>query len=67
MKRSNRYSPEARARAFRMVLEHERGYDSQWSAIGSIASKIGCSSETLRKWVRKTEVNTGRQHVRRTW
>jgi len=44
-----------------MVLEHERDYDSQWSAIGSIASKIGCTPETLRKWVRQTEVNTGRR------
>lgn len=61
MKRSNRYSPEVRERAVRMVLEHERDYDSQWSAIGSIASKIGCTPETLRKWVRQTEVNTGRR------
>jgi transposase-like protein len=42
-----------------MVLEHEREYDSQWSAIVSIASKIGCSAETLRKWVRQTEIDTG--------
>ncbi len=61
MKRSNRYSPEVRERAVRMVLEHERDYDSQWSAIGSIAGKIGCTPETLRKWVRQTEVNTGRR------
>ena len=61
MKRSNRYSPEVRERVVRMVLEHERDYDSQWSAIGSIASKIGCTPETLRKWVRQTEVNTGRR------
>ena len=44
-----------------MVLENEREHDSQWSAIVSIASKIGCSPETLRKWVRQTEVDTGRR------
>ena len=44
-----------------MVLENEREYDSQWSAIVSIASKIGCTPETLRKWVRRTEVDTGRR------
>jgi len=49
MTRSNRYSPEVRERAVRMVLENEREHDSQWSAIVSIASKIGCSPETLRK------------------
>ena len=42
-----------------MVQEHEREYNSQWSAIVSIASKIGCTPETLRKWVRRTEVDTG--------
>ena len=59
MTRSNRYSPEVRERAVRMVLEHEHG--SQWSAIVSIAAKIGCTPETLRKWVRRTEVDTGRR------
>jgi transposase len=44
-----------------MVAEHGREYDSQWSAIVSIATKIGCSPETLRKWVRQTEVDTGRR------
>ena len=44
-----------------MVLENERKYDSQWSAIVSIASKIGCTPETLRQWVRRTEVDTGRR------
>jgi len=61
MTRTSRYSPEVRERAVRMVLEHEREYDSQWSAIVSIASKIGCTPETLRKWVRRTEINTGRR------
>ncbi len=44
-----------------MVLEHEREYSSQWSTIVSIASKIGCTPETLRKWVRRTEVDTRRR------
>jgi len=44
-----------------MVLENEREYDSQWSAIVSIASKIGCTPETLRKWVRQSEVDTGQR------
>jgi len=61
MTRPSRYSPEVRERAVRMVLEQEREYDSQWSAIVSIASKIGCSAETLRKWVRRTEIDTGRR------
>jgi transposase len=61
MARASRYSPEVRERAVRMVLEHEREHDSQWSAIVSIASKIGCSAETLRTWVRRTEVDTGRR------
>jgi len=61
MARPNRYSPEIRERAVRMVLEHEREYTSQWSAIISIAEKLGCSAETLRKWVRRTEIDTGRR------
>jgi len=54
-----RYSPEVRARAVRMVLEHQRDHPSQWAAICSIASKIGCTGETLRKWVRQTERDQG--------
>ena len=44
-----------------MVFDHEREYDSQWAAIVSIATKIGCTAETLRRWVRQTEVDTGRR------
>ncbi len=56
---SAKYSPEVRARAVRMVLEHQSDYPSQWAAIGSIASKIGCAGETLRKWVRQAERDQG--------
>jgi len=58
-KTSARYSPEVRARAVRMVLEHQGDYPSQWSAICSISSKIGCTGETLRKWVRRAERDQG--------
>ena len=61
MTHSKRYSPEVRERAVRMVFDHEREYDSQWAAILSIATKIGCTPETLRRWVRQTEVDTGRR------
>ena len=53
------YSPEVRARAVRMVLEHLGDYSSQWAAMTSIASKIGCTAETLRKWVRQVERDQG--------
>ena len=56
---SNRYSPEVRERAVRMVLGHQGDHASQWATIGSIASKIGCTGETLRKWVRQAERDKG--------
>ena len=58
-KSSVRYAPEVRARAVRMVLEHAGDHASQWEAIGSIAAKIGCTAETLRKWVRQAERDRG--------
>ena len=60
-KTSNRFSPGVRDRAVRMVLEHGRDHTSQWAAIGSIASKIGCTGETLRKWVRQAERDRGQR------
>ena len=59
MSTSKRYSPEVQERAVRLVFEHESEHDSQWAAIGSIASKIGCTAETLRKWVRQAERDQG--------
>ena len=56
---SNRFSPEVRQRAVRMVLDHGGDHASQWSAIGSIAAKIGRTAETLRKWVRQAERDQG--------
>ena len=61
MNKSTRYSPEVRERAVRLVFEHQGEHDSQWAAIGSIASKIGCTAETLRKWVRQAERDQGKR------
>ena len=61
MARTTRFSQEVRERAVRMVFEHGGQYGSEWEAMRSIAEKIGCSAETLRKWVRQTEVDTGRR------
>ena len=61
MSTSKRYSPEVRERAVRLVFEHEGEHDSQWAAIGSIASKIGCTAETLRRWVRQAERDQGKR------
>lgn len=55
----SRYSQEVRERAVRLVMETEGEHGSQWAAICSIASKIGCSPETLRKWVRQVEIDSG--------
>ena len=59
MNRSKRYSPEIRERAVRMVFEHQSEYESEWAAMCSISSKIGCTAETLRKWVRRSETDQG--------
>ncbi len=59
MKNQISYSPEVRERAVRLIFEHQKEHESQWAAIKSIASKIGCTAETLRTWVRRTEVDQG--------
>jgi transposase len=61
MARRSKFSQEVRERAVRLVVEQRGQYGSQWEAITSIAEKIGCSAEALRKWVRQTEIDSGRR------
>ena len=61
MTKSNKFSPEERERAVRMVQEHRGEYPSQWAAIESIAAKIGCTAQTLHTWVRQHERDTGQR------
>ena len=61
MARPKKYSPEVRERAVRLVREHGPEYPSQWAAITSIASKFGCTAETLRNWVRQAERDSGQR------
>ena len=60
-KTQNRFSAEVRQRAVRMVLDHGGDHASQWAAMSSIAAKIGCTAETLRKWVRQVERDAGQR------
>ena len=59
MTKQSRYSPEFRERAVRMLLDQQGEHESQWAAMNSIAAKLGCTSETLRKWVRQSEKDLG--------
>ena len=59
MARPSKYSPEVRERAVRMVREHQSEHESQWGAIRSMAEKLGCTAETLRRWVRQSERDSG--------
>ena len=61
MKTPPNFSPEVRERAVRMVQEHQGEHESQWAAICSIAAKIGCTAETLRRWIRQHERDTGQR------
>ena len=58
-KTTNHYSPEIRERAVRMVCEHQGEYPSEWAAIQSISAKIGCTAETLRRWIRAFQTTSG--------
>ncbi|CAO1651269.1 Insertion element IS401 putative protein (plasmid) [Parasphingorhabdus sp. NYA22] len=58
-KTTNKFSPEVRERATRMVLEHRQDYPSRWAAVVSISQKIGCSPPTLHEWVKRAEVDSG--------
>ncbi len=59
VKKNSRFSEEVKERAIRMVFAAKGEYDSQWAAIESIAEKIGCTAETLRRWVRQAEKDNG--------
>jgi transposase-like protein len=59
--RRGRYPAEVRERAVRLVFEHQGEHETQWAAICSISEKFGMSAETLRKWVRRAEVDGGKR------
>jgi len=59
--KGKRYPAEVRERAVRLVMEHRGEYQTEWAAITSIAQKCGMTAETLRKWVRQSEVDGGRR------
>ena len=61
MKTATTYSPEMRERAVRMVREHQGEHESEWAALVSMAGKIGCTAETLRRWVRQAEKDRGQR------
>jgi transposase len=60
-KTTNEYSPEVRERPIRLVLDHEHEHPSRWAAVTSIASKSGCTAQTLNEWVKKAEIDAGKR------
>ena len=66
MARPSKYAPELRERAVRMVFDHAHEHPSQWATIRSVAEKLGCTVEALRRWVRQAERDTGKRPGRTT-
>jgi len=60
-KTTNKFAPEVRERAVRMVFDHERDHPSRWATVVSIAEKIGCVPQALHEWEKKAEVDSGKR------